>query len=391
MLPDTRDASTADQLIRGPSQAGPDPVNQDYLLGSGLVTALSPRPERAATAGAAAAAVAEVSQPPVKPDDKVGAFFDVDNTLMRGASIYHFARGLAARRMFGPGDLLKMAVGQVVFRMRGRENADHIDAAREAALAFVAGHKVADIAALGEEIYDDTMADRIWEGSRELTQAHLAGRPARLAGDRHPGRAGRDPGPQARPDRGPRHRGRNCRRGLHGRLVGGLLHGEAKAHAVAALAEREGLDLPECSAYSDSANDLPMLQLVGHPNAVNPDARLRTLAREHGWPVYDFQERPPGHDDRRASRGRRGRSRQASRPASQSPGPGTGLAQRRRWAPVLGPVSHRAAASTRVAPRASKHSTGAGHRASPRNWARRPLQAEPAVRRRPGPALRAVR
>ena len=79
------------------------------------------------------------------PDPTAAAFFDVDNTLMRGASIYHFARGLAARKMFGPRDLLRLTWGQLAFRLRGAENADHIDAAREAALAFVAGHKVDDI------------------------------------------------------------------------------------------------------------------------------------------------------------------------------------------------------------------------------------------------------
>ena len=74
-----------------------------------------------------------------------------------------------------------------------------------------------------------------------------------------------------------------------GRLVGGMLHGPAKAEAVAALAEREGLDLARCSAYSDSANDLPMLTLVGHPCAINPDARLRAHARRQGWRIYDYR------------------------------------------------------------------------------------------------------
>jgi HAD superfamily hydrolase (TIGR01490 family) len=208
---------------------------------------------------------------------------------MRGASIYHFARGLAARKMFGPADLAKMALGQVMFRMRGAENADHIDAAREAALAFVAGHKVADITALGEEIYDDTMADRIWEGSRELTQAHLdAGQrvwlvtatPVELANilARRLGLTGAL-GTVAETSGGV----------YTGRLVGGLLHAEAKAAAVLALAAREHLDLSACSAYSDSTNDLPMLNLVGHPNVVNPDPRLRALARERGWPIHDFR------------------------------------------------------------------------------------------------------
>jgi phosphoserine phosphatase len=74
-----------------------------------------------------------------------------------------------------------------------------------------------------------------------------------------------------------------------GRLTGGLLHGEAKAAAVRALAAREGLDLSRSSAYSDSFNDMPMLQIVGHPNVVNPDPELLAEARSRGWPVHDFR------------------------------------------------------------------------------------------------------
>ena len=152
----------------------------------------------------------------IAPDLRAGAFFDVDNTLMRGASIYHFARGLAAHKMFGASDLVKMALGQVIFRIRGAENTDHIDAAREAALAFVAGHKVADISSLGEEIYDDTMADRIWEGSRQLTQAHLeAGQRVWLV-TATPVELAEILARQARPDRRARHRRRSLRRRLHG-------------------------------------------------------------------------------------------------------------------------------------------------------------------------------
>jgi HAD superfamily hydrolase (TIGR01490 family) len=244
---------------------------------------------QAALAGQASAAAAEVERPAPVPDPTAGAFFDVDNTLMRGASIYHFARGLAARKMFGPRDLARMTWGQLSFRLRGAENSDHIDAAREAALAFVAGHSVADIVRLGEEIYDDTMADRIWEGARELTQRHLnAGQrvwlvtatPVELASilARRLGLTGALGTVAETVD------------GVYtGRLVGGLLHGEAKAAAVLALAAREGLDLTRCAAYSDSVNDMPMLTLVGHPNAVNPDTALRAEARSRGWPVHDFR------------------------------------------------------------------------------------------------------
>jgi len=245
--------------------------------------------DRAALAGEASAAAAEVERPPLVPDPAAGAFFDVDNTLMRGASIYYFARGLAARKMFGPADLARMAWGQACYRMRGSENADHIDAAREAALAFVTGHKVTDIVALCEEIYDSAMADRIWEGTRELAQRHLeAGQrvwlvtasPVELASiiARRLGFTGALGTVAESVD------------GVYtGRLVGGLLHGEAKARAIEALAVREGLDLARCSAYSDSANDLPMLRLVGHPSVVNPDAELRAEARTNHWPVHDFR------------------------------------------------------------------------------------------------------
>ena len=71
--------------------------------------------------------------------------------------------------------------------------------------------------------------------------------------------------------------------------MGEPLHGPAKAEAINALAEREGLDLTRCSAYSDSVNDLPMLSLVGHPVAVNPDAQLRREARANGWEIRDFR------------------------------------------------------------------------------------------------------
>jgi HAD superfamily hydrolase (TIGR01490 family) len=245
--------------------------------------------EREVLAGEASAAVAAVEPPALVPDPTAAAFFDVDNTLMRGASIYHFARGLAARGMFGPKDLARLTWGQVAFRMRGQENTDHIDAAREAALAFVTGHRVDDIVRLGEEIYDDTMADRIWEGTRELTQRHLqAGQrvwlvtatPVELANilARRLGLTGA---------LGTVSESAN---GVYtGRLVGGLLHGAAKAAAVEALARREGLDLARSSAYSDSVNDLPMLQIVGHPNVVNPDAELLAEARRRNWPVYDFR------------------------------------------------------------------------------------------------------
>jgi HAD superfamily hydrolase (TIGR01490 family) len=240
-------------------------------------------------AGEAAAAAAAPDTQPIVLDPNAAAFFDVDNTLIRGASIYHFARGLAARKLFTFQDLAMFALGQVSFRVRGAENADHITTAREAALAFVAGRRVEELVSLCEEIYDEKMADRIWHGTRSLALKHLdAGQqvwlvtatPVELARiiSHRLGLTGAL-GTVAETENGV----------YTGRLVGHLLHGPAKAGAVRALARNEGLDLARCAAYSDSYNDLPMLTEVGNPHAVNPDGDLREYAREHGWPVHDFR------------------------------------------------------------------------------------------------------
>jgi HAD superfamily hydrolase (TIGR01490 family) len=225
----------------------------------------------------------------VPPEPGVAAFFDVDNTMMQGASIYWLARGLAARKYFTTADLVRFAWGQLKFRVLARERHGDISDAKQAALAFVKGWKVAEMSRLAEEIFDELMAERIWSGTHALAQLHLdAGQRVWLV------------------TAAPVELGRviAARLGLTGalgtvaeveddaytgRLVGDLLHGPAKADAIRALAQQEHLDLSRCTAYSDSANDLPMLSLVGHAVAVNPDARLLREARRRNWEVRDFR------------------------------------------------------------------------------------------------------
>jgi HAD superfamily hydrolase (TIGR01490 family) len=244
----------------------------------------------AIVAGAAAAAAAEVEAAlAVPPDETAAAFFDVDNTMMMGASIFHFARGLASRGFFHTRDLARFAWQQISFRVGGQENPEGMADAREAALAFVVGREVSEIVRLGEEIYDELMADRIWSGTRALAQQHLdAGQrvwlvtatPVELASiiAHRLGLTGAL-GTVAEVIDGK----------YSGRLVGEMMHGPAKAEAVRVLAEREGLDLSRCTAYSDSANDLPMLSEVGTAVAVNPDTELRAIARSRGWTVRDYR------------------------------------------------------------------------------------------------------
>lgn len=221
-------------------------------------------------------------------DPSAAAFFDVDNTMMVGASIFHFAKGLAARDFFNWTDLVRFALRQTRLRLRG-ESSNDMHTTRESALAFVAGKSVAEIVELGEQIYDETMADKIWSGTSALAQLHLdAGQrvwlvtatPVELA--------------QIIADRlkltgalGTTAETKNGR--YTGRLLGDVLHGEAKAAAVRRLAAQHGLDLSRCTAYSDSVNDLPMLSVVGTAVAVNPDAALRAEAKRRGWQIRDFR------------------------------------------------------------------------------------------------------
>src|SRR5581483_5625682 len=77
------------------------------------------------------------------------------------------------------------------------------------------------------------------------------------------------------------------------------LHAENKAECVRDLAASHGYDLDECTAYSDSHTDLPFLEAVGHPVAVNPDRELRRIAADRGWPVLEFSGRAYPHARRR--------------------------------------------------------------------------------------------
>lgn len=244
-------------------------------------------PLRARRAGRAAARAADVAPHTPSPDPTAAAFFDVDNTVLRGASVFYFARTLYRRRFFTPRDLRRFAWQQARFVAVG-ESLEHLADIRERALSLVAGHRVSELREVGEEAWT-VMATKVWPGTRAFADEHLrAGQrvwlvtatPIEVA-DVIAHRLGLTGalGTVAEHVDGT----------YTGRLVGEPLHGPAKAEAVRALAEREGLDLTRCAAYSDSVHDLPLLELVGRPVVVNPDRRLRAHARERGWPVADFR------------------------------------------------------------------------------------------------------
>ncbi|SNS91429.1 HAD-superfamily subfamily IB hydrolase, TIGR01490 [Micrococcales bacterium KH10] len=228
--------------------------------------------------------------PTPAPTGKTAAFFDIDNTIIRGASSFHLARALYSRGFFKSSDLLRFAIHQARYLAWG-ENKRQIDQVRSEALSIMRGHLVAEVVAIGEEVYDEVLALRIYPGTQQLLDEHLnrgdevwlvSATPVEIAEliARRLGATGAL-GTVAEHEHGK----------YTGRLVGDMLHGQAKADGVLALAEERDLDLANSYAYSDSLNDLALLSQVGNPCAINPDRRLRRHAATIGWPIRDFRNR----------------------------------------------------------------------------------------------------
>ena len=229
------------------------------------------------------------------------AFFDLDNTVLRGASIYHLGRGARHLGVMRLRDVVKFAWHQARFIAVG-ENRRHMHSVRERALHLIRGHREQELTDLTSEVYDRFIAPRLWPGSVELVQDHLrrghevwliTATPtavAKVIADRI-GATGAL-GTQIEVDNGR----------FTGRVVGPLMHGAHKVAAASELMRRLGAEPADCWAYSDSRNDIPLMQTVGHRVAVNPDAGLRHHARNHGWATVTFSTRKLGGRARRRTR-----------------------------------------------------------------------------------------
>jgi HAD superfamily hydrolase (TIGR01490 family) len=217
------------------------------------------------------------------------AFFDVDNTLMRGASIYHVGRAAYSRGHLKLRDLLRFGWQQARFIAVG-ENRKHLDLVRERALGLARGHSAAELRDLAETIFDNAIERRLWPETVGLTQEHLnkghevwliTATPidiARVIAERL-GLTGAIGTMLETAD--------GC---FTGRLVGPVLHGERKAVAAEELTSRLGADLRDCWAYSDSGNDIPLLELAGNRVVVNPDASLKRHAELRGWSILSLNK-----------------------------------------------------------------------------------------------------
>jgi HAD superfamily hydrolase (TIGR01490 family) len=213
------------------------------------------------------------------------AVFDIDNTLVKGSTLYHAALTLGRAGLVDLSTLPRAIFEQYRFRLTATE--PELDGIRRRALSAIEGVPVARIEEALAGLGDRILSKAVFPGSLKLVRAHLErGDEVWLA------------------TAGPAEIARQIasRLGLTGALgtevevldghctgslQGPLLHGSAKADAVTRLGLERGWDLDQVSTYSDSSRDLPLLRCGGRPNAVNPDRRLRRLANHEGWPVHD--------------------------------------------------------------------------------------------------------
>jgi HAD superfamily hydrolase (TIGR01490 family) len=193
------------------------------------------------------------------------------------------------RGFFTKADISRFVLANLRFRLTGTEKQDEINRFQKAAQDFIGGHNVSEINSVAQEIYDEFVSPKLWAGTIEIAQTHLnegvevwlvTAAPedmATLIADRL-GLTGALGSKAAIVD------------GHYtGEMNGPLLHGKEKAIAIRDLANQRGFVLDECFGYSDSHNDLPLLQTVGKPSAINPDAILRIRALKEKWPIHDFR------------------------------------------------------------------------------------------------------
>jgi HAD superfamily hydrolase (TIGR01490 family) len=214
------------------------------------------------------------------------AFFDLDRTIISGSSLFTFGWVAYRNGMVPTLDLLKDLSSAVRFQLSGASD-EKTEAVKNRVLAAIAGVEVAALRGLGDEIIPKLLDD-VRRESRGLIDLHEdAGRdtyivsasPVEIVADFA----------EAMDMTGGIGTVSDVRGGRYtGELAEPFCYGEGKAIAISKLAAEKGYDLRLSYAYTDSASDLPMLEAVGHPVAVNPDRALETVAYHRGWPIVEF-------------------------------------------------------------------------------------------------------
>lgn len=218
-----------------------------------------------------------------------GAFFDLDRTLMSGSSGAQFGRAAYRAGLVGRGQVVRWGIEHLRFRLRGATDED-TDALVAAVNELLRGVPARTLRRMLPDLLEGILPRIYPEMVAEVRSHQDAGRPAFIVSAASNGVVevlarvlDMEGGIGTRYEVDAEGR-------YTGRLLGGLNYGALKVEPMRRFAAEHGIDLTTSWAYSDSISDLPMLELVGHPVAVNPDAALARAAVERGWPVMRFEK-----------------------------------------------------------------------------------------------------
>lgn len=216
------------------------------------------------------------------------AFFDLDKTVIAKSSTLAFTGKLYKAGMLGRRTLLRAAIGQLMYVFFGADE-DQLERAREAMLQLTKGWNRVEIEALVSEALEEVVAPLVYAEALFLIDEHIREGRAVYIVSASPEEVVR---PLARYIGVSNVIATRAEVDENGLYTGGVelyAYGEEKAAAVREVADRNAISLADSYAYSDSITDQPLLELVGHPVAVNPDGDLRSIAEERGWPILDFK------------------------------------------------------------------------------------------------------
>lgn len=218
--------------------------------------------------------------------NRAAAFFDLDKTIIAKSSTLAFGRPFFHGGLINRRAVLKASYAQFVYLIAGADE-DQMDRLRDYMAALCTGWEVQQVRDIVTETLHDIVDPLIFDEAAALIEEHKAhGRDVVIvssSGEEVVGPIGEMVGAD--------HVIATRMVVEDGRYTGDIefyAYGAHKASAIVEHARRMGYDLDACYAYSDSATDMPMLETVGHPTAVNPDRTLRRIALQRGWPVLAF-------------------------------------------------------------------------------------------------------
>ncbi|KAA9149498.1 HAD-IB family hydrolase [Amycolatopsis acidicola] len=229
----------------------------------------------------------ESAAPAAAPGTGVAAFFDLDKTIIASSSALAFSKPLLRQGLISRRAALKSAYAQLVFSLSGADE-DRTERMREEISALCAGWDVAQVRAIVNETLHDIVDPLVYAEAAELIASHKErGHDVIVLSA-----AGEEVVAPIAAMLGATRSVATRMEIVDGRYSGQVdfyCYGEQKAVAAKQLSAEYGYDLASCYAYTDSSTDAPMLEVVGHPHAVNPDKALRRLAVERDWPVLTFE------------------------------------------------------------------------------------------------------